>query len=123
LHPMPSIVVIVDEEWDLMVASFSAAKKPSKWKMQMATHNGEIRVVRYVDGQFVMNIRGEAIVPIPRREALKMQQDASLRNDVSNTPSTLREAVANVLANRTGNHCPRVHKVKVPTASGQPVRG
>ena len=100
-----------------MMADFSAAKKPSKWKMQMATHNGEIRVVRYVDGQFVMNSRGEAVVPIPRREALRVLRGAS------NTPSTLTEAAVNVLANRTGNHSSRVHKVKVPTASGQPVRG
>ena len=113
---MPMLIV-VDEEWDRMMADFSAAKKPSKWKMQMATHNGEIRVVRYVDGQFVMNVRGEAIVPLPRREALKAQ------SDVSSMPSTMNEAAMNVLANRTGNHSSRVHKVKVPTASGQPVRG
>ena len=118
---------VIDESWEVMMASFRAAKKPAKWKYQIVDDTGACFNARYVDGRFVRSHLGQELTLMPHSLMLEMEQRGiegkTFQGSVATCPDTTRGFIDCVLELRTGNHQPRNHPVKVPTAPGQPVRG
>ena len=117
----------LDEDGELMMASFQAAKKPAKWKFQMLMETGEISVVRHVAGRFVQSYRGQEVMLLPLSRAAELERTGAFSSFVGERPldttATLEEFENRLNDRLTGNHQPRNHPVRVPTAPGQPVRG
>ena len=117
----------LDEDWELMVASFEAAKKPSKWKFQLLMETGEISVVRHVAGRFVKNYRGQEVQLLPLSRCAELERADAFTSfkgpRPSETQGTMEEFEDRLEERLTGNHQPRNHPVRIPTAAGQPVRG
>ena len=115
----------LDKDWELMMASFRAAKKPGKWKFQMLMETGEISVVRHVAGRFVKNYRGQEAQLLPLSRCAELERADAFTSfkgpRLSETQGTMEEFEDRLEERLTGNHQP--HPVRVPTAAGQPVRG
>ena len=118
---------VLDEDWAEMMASFQAAKKPSKWKFKMLMETGEHSVVRHEDGHFVKSYRGETVLLLSMSDVKELERLKRFSEYVGPRPSatdgTDGEFVQRFEERATGNHQPRNHPVRVPTAPGQPVRG
>ena len=117
-----------DNVWDKMLEDFQKAKKPSKWKYRMRSIKGNFQSVRYENGQFVHNEDNclKVVMSVSMLEELRSQENVHFfaRRELP-TASDFAEGEYNELLNEflTGNHQPRNHPVRVPTAAGQPVRG
>ena len=121
------VAPIVDESWEAMTASFRAAAKPAKWKYQLVGDSGECCNVRYINGRFVRSHLGQELDLLPHSLMLEMErgrvEGVEVRGSIAACPDTTAGFLQRMLELRTGNHQPRNHPVRVPTAPGQPVRG
>ena len=130
---MPNhINILLDAEWEVMMASFRRAPKPSKWKHHIRADTGELFTVRHVKGRFIKHYLGQEMELIPLAQArevfrlLPPDQRIIASNgqqiNMEEVAGTDAEWEARLVENITGNHQPRNHPVRVPTAPGQPVR-
>ena len=117
------VAPMLDDSWEEMMANFEAAKKPAKWKYQIMGESGEHFSVRYVDGCFVRSYMGGELTIVPHSVLLEWKREHVGRDAVLACPDTPEAFVRRALERYTGNHQPRNHPVRVPTAPGQPVRG
>ena len=118
------VAPMLDDDWELMAASFEAARKPAKWKFQILGESGECFSVRRVDGRFVRSCMGEELTLVPHSVLLEMERDGMGKGEsVAVCPDTQEGFVRRMLERYTGNRQPRNRPVRVPTAPGQPVRG
>ena len=125
--PQAEVHPTLDEDWELMMADFRAAKKPAKWKFQMLVETGEISVARHVAGRFVKSYRGREVELLPLSALAELERTGRFSSfggpRPSEIPGTMDEFERRLEERLTGNHQPRNRQVRVPTAPGQPVRG
>ena len=123
---MSLVLPAVDEDWRKMQDSFQAAKNPRKWKFQMVRNDGAYAKV-WFDGRFRTKSHGKIYRLVPLSELIAMDRAGTLLKLHGGEPDVLPNSHdgfwEHVDGNHTGNHQPRVHTVRVPTAPGQPVRG
>ena len=118
---------VSDESYLYLKESFHTAKKKKSWKGIVKTENGERKSVTHRVLQdeifFVYMEHGEEILLISETMlAEDAESDLKLFVGLEKhlSPEEFNERM---LANSTGNHRGKTHKVRVKTPAGQPVRG
>ena len=114
-------------------------RKQAKWRSRIQDTNGVVRRVQFVGGNFVYKNKSQWVMVVPMTE-VQMRNDfgdvyfeeprsADHYRRANNAfarggaPEQLQEMNRIINEAATGNHRSKTHRVKVPTAAGEPVRG
>ena len=122
-----NVTAIEDSEWEVMVASFQAHRKPKKWKWKLRASNGQHYAAINYRGRFWHSDAGVVWEIIPLQEALLREHDEDFMCN-GGTPSDVaalykRGFEVHMAESRTYNHKPKKHPVRISTKAGEPVRG
>ena len=132
-----------DEDFQRNLAEVLALppRKQAKWRSRTTDVDGVVHKVQYLDGRFVYKHCDAWIMIVPLSFLLEkdMEGDQVRFDDAkaadgwgrvtdavnSGDQDAVFKTVCTQLAedSMTGNHRSKTHKVKIPTAAGQPVRG
>ena len=115
---------LVDGQWERLMSSYLAAKKPARWKLGMITSTGERVNVRRVGDRFVVHHRGLEVTLSPFSELFAMERAGiDVPPNIHELPNSDADFRHTVRQAHTGNRRPRRHAVKIPCAPGEPARG
>ena len=113
--------------------------KQAKWHSRIQDTNGVVRRVQFVGGNFVYKNQSQWVMVLPMTEVQMRTDFGDIYFEEPRSADHYRRATnafdrggveeaeqeMNRIVNEaaTGNHQSKTHRVKVPTAAGEPVRG
>ena len=122
---MAPIQLMYDQAWREMLDDFRACNKPEKWKYTFVQESGEYNKVWWDNGVFCIRHKNVVNLILSVAICAELVRQKKLQGD--NDPSVYirkdSEFFVRLVANHTGKHRGKQHRIKVPTAPGQPVRG
>ena len=114
-------------------------RKRAKWHTHIQDANGVVHRVHFVNGNFVFKSQSKWIRVVPMTEvqmrndfgdvdfdepkAAEFYRRATNAFDHGGSEAVTQEVERMMNETATGNHRTKPHRVKVPTAAGEPVRG